>query len=117
MINKSQNNDRPPVYYPTPVTTSTSAVISMICGILGWLGFFGLGGILAIIFGHIAKNEIRNGRGMVTGNGMATAGLVLGYLNVILSVLSICLSVLVFAGAITLPVCVFFPAFLTGDPH
>lgn len=38
--------------------------------------------ILAVIFGHLAKGEIRRSRGMKTGDGMATAGLILGYLGI-----------------------------------
>lgn len=47
------------------------ALTSMILGILG-------GTILAIIFGHVAKAQIRRTR--ERGSGMATAGLALGYL-------------------------------------
>ena len=41
------------------------------------------------------KNEIKNSRGQLSGDGMATAGLVLGYTNLILG-LCICLVVLLF---------------------
>jgi hypothetical protein len=85
--------------------TSTMAILSLISGIAGWLGLFGLGGILAIVFGHVAKNEIRKSGGWVTGDGLATIGLVLGYANVALSLIGLCLFVLVFAGAISAPLC------------
>jgi hypothetical protein len=78
----------PPPYpppYVTPSQTSTLAVVSLISGILGWLGLFGIGGIIAIITGHMAKGQIRDSLGRVTGDGMATFGLILGYTNVILS--------------------------------
>jgi hypothetical protein len=42
----------------------------------------------------MAKNEIRKSNGMVGGNGMATAGLVLGYIQLGLGV---CLCLLVAA--------------------
>jgi hypothetical protein len=35
--------------------------------------------ILAVIFGHIAKGEIRASGGQQGGDGMALAGLILGY--------------------------------------
>lgn len=101
--------------YPQPpmiATTSGWAIFSLIAGILGWLGVFGLGGLAAIITGHIAKNEIRNSRGMVGGDGMATAGLVLGYLNVGLTVLGGCLVILIFGGLISVPV--FCAPFMNG---
>jgi hypothetical protein len=84
---------------------STMAILSLISGIAAWLGLFGLGGLLAVIFGHIAKGEINKSNGWVTGGGMATIGLVLGYANLILSVLGICFFVLVFAGVFTAPFC------------
>ena len=73
--------------------TSTMAILSLIAGILGWLGLLGIGPILAIIFGHIAKSEIRKSNGMVTGEGMATAGLVLGYVNLAITIIATCLLV------------------------
>jgi threonine/homoserine/homoserine lactone efflux protein len=51
------------------------AVASMVLGIV-WL--FWLGSLLAIIFGHIARHYIKRS-GVRTGNGMAIAGLILGY--------------------------------------
>jgi hypothetical protein len=80
--------------------TSVMAIVSLISGILGWLGVFGLGGIIAVVTGHIAKNQIRDSAGRVGGDGIATAGLVLGYLNIAFAVLAVCLVVLVFTGVI-----------------
>ena len=37
--------------------------------------------ILAVIFGHIAKGEIRASEGQQGGDGMALAGLILGYVG------------------------------------
>jgi len=39
--------------------------------------------ILAVVFGHLAKAEIRRSKGFKTGDGIATAGLILGYLGII----------------------------------
>jgi hypothetical protein len=75
-----------------PARTSTWAIISLVGGILGWLGLFGLGGLVAIICGHVGKGEIKNGGGTVTGGGMATAGLILGYLNVAFTILAVILA-------------------------
>lgn len=54
------------------------ALTSMILGILG-------GTLLAVIFGHVAKAQIR--RTGERGSGMATAGLVLGYLWTVMYVI------------------------------
>ncbi len=83
--------------------TSSNAIISLVCGILAWLGVFGLGGVLAVIFGHVAKKEIRTAIEPIDGNGMATAGLVLGYLNLAVTVLGVLLAILIIVGAIAIP--------------
>jgi hypothetical protein len=74
----------PPMAPMPPVMphNSTLAIVSLISGIVGWTFIPFIGSIVAIITGHMAKNEIKKGNGMVTGNGMATAGLVLGYIAV-----------------------------------
>ena len=97
-------NDLPsPSYPPTgvPLTTSAWAIVRIIAGVLGWLGVFGLGGIVAVICGHIAKSEIRGGMGRVGGDGIATIGLILGYLNIALVVISTCLAILIFTGVLS----------------
>jgi hypothetical protein len=53
------------------------AIASMVLGIL-WI--YWIGSILALIFGYMARNQIRQrGEG---GAGMATAGIVLGWIGV-----------------------------------
>lgn len=62
---------REPVYGPSGSTgTNGFAITSLILGVLG-------GSILAVIFGHLAKAQIRSTGEQ--GNGLATAGLILGY--------------------------------------
>ncbi|MCJ0907040.1 DUF4190 domain-containing protein [Rhodococcus sp. ARC_M6] len=66
--------DGQPVY-GAPIrsqTTNTFAILALIFGILG--------GVLGIVFGHIALSQIR--RTGENGRGLAIAGLVLGYLFV-----------------------------------
>jgi hypothetical protein len=97
-------------YYPPPPPppvggTSAWAIISLIGGILGWLGVFGIGGLVAVICGHIAKGEIRKSGGTVTGGGLATTGLILGYLNLAGVLVAVCLFILSTLGLFALPVC------------
>jgi hypothetical protein len=92
----------PPNYEQSPVTeTNIWAVISLISGILGWLGVVGIGGLAAVVAGHVAKSQIRASGGRMGGDGMATAGLILGYLNLALTVAGICLFILITVGAIS----------------
>ncbi len=88
-------------------STSTYATISLVAGVLAWIGVFGLGGVVAIIFGYLAKNEIRRSGGRIGGEGLANAGLILGYANVILVVIGFCLAaVLVALGIAAIPFCI-----------
>lgn len=74
---------QPQYYPPQPLPTSGLAVAATVCGIIGLVGgwcLFGIPCILAVILGHMANKEIRTGR--VGGQGLATAGLVMGYIIV-----------------------------------
>ena len=84
-------------------SNSVWAIVSLIAGVLAWLGVFGLGGLAAVITGHIARNEIKNSAGSLSGDGLATAGLVLGYLNLALALVGICFFILIMVGAIGAP--------------
>ena len=67
-------------YLPVPSSrTNSTAIAAMVLGIAEF-ATFGLTAIPAIICGHIAHREIRQTGEQ--GTGMATAGLVLGYLAV-----------------------------------
>ncbi len=57
--------------------TSGKAVVSLICGLLFFIPFLF---IAAIVFGHLALSEIRKSAGRLKGEGIAMAGLVLGYI-------------------------------------
>ena len=79
--------------YQTPPTkpSSNMALASMVLGILGWTILPGLASIAAIITGHMAKKEIKGSMGQLGGDGLATAGLVMGYASVAI-VLCVCLA-------------------------
>jgi hypothetical protein len=64
----------PPVVHGPP--TNGLAIGSMVCGVFGVIPF--VAAIPAIIFGHLARAQIRQTG--ERGDGMAVAGLVLGYL-------------------------------------
>src|SRR5450759_2537290 len=74
--------------------TSTLAIISLIGGITGWTILPFLGAIVAVITGHMAQSEIKKSGGMITGKGMATAGLILGYLAIAGGICVFCLFVI-----------------------
>ena len=84
----------------TPVPrTSTAAVISLVFGILSWFALPLVGGVVAVVTGHVARGEIRRAPpGTLEGDGMAVAGLVLGWTNLALMVLGLFLVLFVFGG-------------------
>lgn len=89
---------------PPAIPNSTLATISMIAGILGWTIAPLLGSLAAVITGHMAKREIRESLGQLGGDGMATAGLVMGYLQLIPSVLCICIVLIMVLMGVSIPV-------------
>ena len=83
---------------PATRQTSTYAVIALIAGILGWTALPFLGSIGAIIFGHMARGEIRRSNGRLDGDGLAIAGLVLGWINAMLWILGVFAFLAFFGG-------------------
>lgn len=91
-----------PGYYPgAPVRNSGLAIASMVCGIAGYLTcyFVGILGIPAVICGHMALSQIQNSHEPVAGRGMAIAGLILGYLGILITLGAISFFVFALIGA------------------
>lgn len=63
--------------------TNTLAILALVFGILG--------GYLAIIFGHIARSQIKRTR--ERGEGMATAGPLLGFVWLVVTVILVVIAV------------------------
>lgn len=73
----------PDTSIPVPMgeaKTSGKAVASLI---LSFFSFFFLPGIIAVVLGHISRSEIRKSAGRLKGQGVALAGLILGYLGLV----------------------------------
>ncbi len=66
--------------YAGPKETSGKAIASLICGIF-FLVF--PAAVAAIILGHLSLSEISKSAGRLTGRGLATTGLVLGYFGAV----------------------------------
>lgn len=71
----------------------TLATISLVCGIAGILCCGLLSGIPAIITGYIAKNNVDSNPQEYGGRGLAVAGMVLGGISVVLTIIVIILQV------------------------
>jgi len=85
-----------------PKRTSVWAVVSLISGIANFVGFGFFGAVIALICGYVAKNEIRDGNGLIEGERLASAGVILGWIGMGSTILVLCLLfalfVLGFAG-------------------
>ena len=80
-------------------TTSATAIISLIFGILCWMAIPFIGAIVAVVCGHVARGEIRRAPpGTIEGDGMAVAGLILGYAHLALVALVVFLFFTFFGG-------------------
>lgn len=79
------------------VTTKNSdwAVISLIAGISGFTLLPVLGSVIALVAGYAAKSDIRRSMGRLVGEGMATWGLVLGWIGLGLLLIGICLGLVI----------------------
>jgi len=94
--------------------TLCSTIVISVAGIatagIGWLLYCcviplvclpPIGWIVGVITGHIGKNQIKqSGEG---GNGMATAGLIMGYVGLGLTIISICLMIVLPLVGVTIP--------------
>ena len=82
------------VQYLPVLPTSTLAIVSLVAGIAGFSILPLLGGIVALIAGYTARGETRSVPPRAGGDGLATAGIVLGYIQLAMVVVSACCVVL-----------------------
>lgn len=82
----------------TPPPSSTLATVSLVFGLLCWVAVPVIGSLVAIVCGHMARAEIRRAAGRLGGDGMAVAGLVLGYVHLATAVVALVVALLFFGG-------------------
>ena len=83
-------------------TNAPLAIWSLILGILAMISCGPVTGIPAIICGHMAKSRIKADPDKFNGDGMALAGLIMGYFSVV--VFALLVIVFVIFGIVLLPV-------------
>ncbi|MDY6875740.1 MAG: DUF4190 domain-containing protein [Chloroflexota bacterium] len=85
-------NEQPYADTPSSATPQTSgmAVGSLIASIVGFTIVPIIGGIVGLILGYIARKQIRESEGTFTGAGLALAGIIMGWIQVVLLGLPIC---------------------------
>jgi hypothetical protein len=92
-------------YASSGAKTNVMAIVSLVSGIASWVVLPFIGAIVAIIAGHVARGQINSSHGAETGDGLALAGLILGYLHLIMSCAGFLLFLLFFGGLIGLSGC------------
>lgn len=82
-----------PTTYPVGVRPSTNNLAAISLGFgLGQIVFWFFGAIIAVVCGHVARSQIR--KTGEQGDGMAVAGLALGYLGIAIPILVMALILL-----------------------
>lgn len=81
--------DSPPPGQPTAVSQANGLAIASVLVAVLW--FAGLGAVLALVFGYRARSQIKNSAGTQTGSGLATAGIILGWIGITILVAGIIL--------------------------
>ena len=89
-------------YAPPQVAPPTSglAIGSLIASILGLTLLPTIGSVIGLILGYMARSQIRDSGGAIGGEGLAKAGIILGWIGVALAVLGVCLVILAWVGVI-----------------
>jgi uncharacterized membrane protein len=84
-----------------PPRTSGMAIASMVLGIAGIVALSccccGTGfvpSVLAVVFGHVALYQIRRSAGRLEGTSMAIAGLVCGYIGLVMNLAAMVVAML-----------------------
>ena len=70
--------------------SSTLAIVSLVSALLGFTFLPVVGGMVAIITGYMARNETRSIPPRASGDGMATAGIIMGWVQIGLFVVGVC---------------------------
>lgn len=89
-----ENNQQPQPVNILP--SSNLALISLIAGILGFTVFPLIASIVAVWTGYAARKETRSVPPTASGDGMATAGIIMGWIQIGLSVVGICCAAIYF---------------------
>ena len=83
----------PPSVNADLLPTSTLAIVSLVSALLGFTFVPLIGTIVALVTGYMARNETRAIPPRASGDGLATAGIIMGWIQVGLLVLGVCCTI------------------------
>jgi NADH:ubiquinone oxidoreductase subunit 3 (subunit A) len=82
-------------YYPDPpLPVNSLAIASMVLGFSSYFVLPVVGAIAAVVTGHMAKQEIKANPYRYSGEGFATAGLIMGYAHLALTLIFLVFAVI-----------------------
>ena len=93
-------------YYSPPATepqSSGMAIASLVASILGLTLFPTIGSIIGLILGYMARNQIRDSGGTMGGEGLARAGIIIGWVGIGLAVIFICIFIATLVLGLSIP--------------
>lgn len=101
--NESGYNTYGSIDQPQQLKTNGFAIASLVLGISAFLlvcccGLSIIPSILAVVFGFLSKNKIRNSMGFEKGDGLALAGIILGFVGIALALFSLMVSPVFWEG-------------------
>jgi hypothetical protein len=73
--------------YPAAPKTNGLAIASLVCSVLGVC--CGVGGVLGVIFGFVARGQIKRSGGAQKGSGLALAGIIVGFVFIVLAAIGL----------------------------
>ncbi len=82
------------------VKTSGLAIASLVCSIAGLFMCLFIGQILGIVLGYKARREIKEAAGALEGDGLASAGIIIGWVGIAIDIVIVLMIALVFTGAL-----------------
>ena len=86
----------PPGANEATLPSSPLAIVSLVSALLGFTFVPVIGGIVALVTGYMARNETRSVPPRASGDGMATAGIIMGWIQVGLLIVGVCCVILSF---------------------
>ncbi len=70
-----------------PAQASGLAIGSLVSSIAGLVACLFVGQIVGIVLGHKAKRQIRESNGRFSGDGFATAGIIIGWVGIAIDIM------------------------------
>jgi hypothetical protein len=86
----------PPEVNENLLPNSTLAIVSLVSALLGFTFVPIIGGIVALVTGYMARNETRSIPPKASGDGMATAGIIMGWVQLGLLIVGVCCGIAAF---------------------